>query len=429
MGSGWRRRRILRLAGLGAVASAGCLHPPSLDAKDTAASSGSLEQRTGWKRTIGKAPSRLRLTTDHSTVLLNSRSGRGLLIAYTLDGREDWRTTVPGRLHAVTPSQLILGAYRTVTAVDPASGDTVWTREFEEHALIDGLIATDSEVYLVVTRRGMADVDVDEEYERFYALDLQDGSIRWQQDSLPGINRHERQLHATSENILLTQANGTIHCFDTTGDRQWHHPLTLERTPSEADTTPASTTTRSRRKRSVSLGPSQDGTVYCGLGSSLQSTINALDVKTGEIRWQTKGYSDVVGLDTAHVYCYRDDSHASNELAALALDTGEPAWTWRFDGYRIGAGGIRIDDTMYIPFIDFSGSDPSVHLRAFAAASGNPGGIRHYPGNRITRPTTTGGVIFLATGHEQTTDGTHQETGWVHAHPGIKRGDKWKPTE
>ncbi|RRJ30899.1 outer membrane protein assembly factor BamB family protein [Halocatena pleomorpha] len=243
------------------------------------------------------------------------------------DGTELWefRAEIPDREFSDTPAAAIesatvmdgvvyapvrIGAYdseniyRTehtaVVAVDAETGDKLWRRDAPVAGMFSTVTAVDGSLFV-------CGPDFDSGEGRFvYALDANDGSVRWRQpiaveseDSSPPV--------VTDESVFVAPDNGVTAYNAATGDIVW------EALP---------------RVKDLSVAMISDGTLFVNENTEPGATIIALDAASGDERWKTS-YGGDVRVDIGTVDMERLYVSTSEDTDVIALNRTDGSEAWR----------------------------------------------------------------------------------------------------
>ncbi len=243
------------------------------------------------------------------------------------DGTELWefRAEIPDREFSDTPAAAIesatvmdgvvyapvrIGAYdseniyRTehtaVVAVDAETGDKLWRRDAPVAGMFSTTTAVDGSLFV----RGP---DLGGGKGRFvYALDANDGSVRWRQsieveswDNSPSI--------VADGSVFIAPANG-VNAYDAaTGDLVW------EALP---------------RVKDLSVAMVSDSTLFVSESTEPGATIIALEAASGDEQWKTS-YSGDVKVDIGTVDMERLYVSMNEDADVIALDRTDGSEAWR----------------------------------------------------------------------------------------------------
>lgn len=281
---------------------------------------------------------------------------------------QQWTAQVPAVMFnsPVTDGETIYLAAESgggqLTAIDQATGEIRWTTTTGTAQRSTPAISPDGST-LYVTTGGGASLD---------ALDTADGSTRWSYDL--GTDIPTFAAPTVVDGTVLVAAGsedtGSVHAVDAqTGAAEWVTEI----------------------GSGIFFGPA------VGDGVALAAAIDerrvvALDVATGEQRWERDGIASL-GLaaiqdDTAYLGTTTPD-FTSGSVMALDLGTGETVWETTGHGDTQGSGPVLYDDLV------IAGSHTAGTVNAYDAATGELV-WSHFEGTAITSTlaTTTGGVVL-----------------------------------
>jgi outer membrane protein assembly factor BamB len=256
---------------------------------------------------------------------------------------------------------LIVGVDDVVRGIDPQTGDERWARTV-------GTVGFDTNEKLV-TYMG-ADVG---------AYRASDGTQIWKTtlpEEVVELPRSGASIEFLDGRLLVRVGQGSnngglVAVVPETGDVEWYNSSDREKTylidetgiflapePMERDNRIAriDVTTGSERwsyttdDRSISPNKlySDHDSVY--LQESTEGIVTALDIASGQVRWQSEQYLSIKGvwLTESTVYvCWRDDD-MSPELHAVSPETGYPAWRVKLDGYAESLSIDEASDELYV---------------------------------------------------------------------------------
>lgn len=331
--------------------------------------------------------------SDNLGEFIGAENRTGLYALNASTGETEWRVNATfgppvvadGRLFASErPSDLDHGdGYGNVTAVDPSTGERVWTSN------VRGKVLAYADGRLVVG---------DERSDTLYALDAEDGSLRWR----TGVEESaylEDRVAATGETVYVT--NGT-------------DPYPIENVPKAV--TAFAADDGSRRWTTEVEGPSGDpeylgapavanGSVYVVTDGNLATypetgTVHALDADTGDLEWRFRTKVNLrsdpaVANGTVYVagkYEFEEewirerDAYEEADwrlpfswLTAYALDAenGTERWSLMTDSSPMGTvdevyPGSAVADSRFYATVHESGLPGTMRLTAIESADERP---------------------------------------------------------
>lgn len=200
---------------------------------------------------------------------------------------------------------------------------------------------------------------------RFFALSRETGTVEWSKPRDGSLSDSAPTYHDGT--VFVGSGGGTVHAFDAvTGDERWRFsgdsaitasPVVLNETVFVGrndgdvlalDASDGSLVWRASLEGSIYANPAasaREGTIFVNTNSGSVAALDAID---GQERWSRNLGADVgssaPAVDESRGLVYL----ATNEVMALAADTGEPAWVTDFYGASAGASPVFDDDAVYV---------------------------------------------------------------------------------
>jgi len=342
-----------------------------------------------WSVTIGqgdKRRARLTATPVAENGRIFTMDSAGQISAVASSGEVLWTVDLtPGRDRAdqAHGGALALGAGRLyvtsgfgqVTALDPATGDTIWTQRVQAAATgvptyYDGL------VYAVA-----GDTTA-------WAIEADSGRVRWQLDGVSDLNNVSGgpAPAVTDQRVIFAFGNGMVQAaFRQGGLRLWSSLLASKR----AGMAIASVD-------DITGGPVVRGnTVYAG---NYSGSVSAMSLGSGERLWTaTMGAADAAWPTADSVYLISDLA----QLVRLDAQSGETIWRADLPGYVPTRRPQRKRDSFYASYgpimaggrLIVASSDGVI--RQFDPRDGSLTGTLEVPGGATTRPIVANGTLYV----------------------------------
>ena len=342
-----------------------------------------------WSTSIGQGDSRrARIITDPvvadgrvftidsaGRVSATSTSGEALWSYSLVPLRDDASQALAGGLAYDSGRLYVTSGFGTLSAVDAASGEEIWTQRLTSTAT--GAPTVFGGLVYVVAGDSTA-----------WAIEAEDGRVRWQQDGLGDVSNVAGAAPpaVSDRHVVFSFGSGAVQgAFRQGGLRLW-----------SADIVGA------RRGFAIALVdditgyPVIDGnSVYAGNHSG---RVVALNVNSGERLWTAQhGALEPVWPVGGSVYFVSD----LNELVRLDAETGAQIWTVELPGYEPVRRPQRRRDSAFVNHgpimaggrLIIASSDG--FIRAFDPASGDLVTQTEIPRGATTRPVVANGVLYV----------------------------------
>ena len=342
-----------------------------------------------WSTSIGQGDSRrARIITDPvvadgrvftidsaGRVSATSTSGETLWSYSLVPLRDDASQALAGGLAYDSGRLYVTSGFGTLSAVDAASGEEIWTQRLTSTAT--GAPTVFGGLVYVVAGDSTA-----------WAIEAEDGRVRWQQDGLGDVSNVAGAAPpaVSDRHVVFSFGSGAVQgAFRQGGLRLW-----------SADIVGA------RRGFAIALVdditgyPVIDGnSVYAGNHSG---RVVALNVNSGERLWTAQhGALEPVWPVGGSVYFVSD----LNELVRLDAETGAQIWTVELPGYEPVRRPQRRRDSAFVNHgpimaggrLIIASSDG--FIRAFDPASGDLVTQTEIPRGATTRPVVANGVLYV----------------------------------
>ncbi|MFZ5964633.1 PQQ-binding-like beta-propeller repeat protein [Thalassococcus sp. BH17M4-6] len=366
---------------------------PAFRTDNAALSSGSL--RPLWSVSIGQGDKRrVRLNTDpiadggriytmdsaHLVTAL-STSGQVLWTHDLTPLRDDNSQAQGGGLSSGGGRIYAASGFGTVTALDPATGQEIWTQRVDNTAT--GAPTFYDGVVYVTSGDSIG-----------WAIEADSGRVRWQISGVGDVN-NVAGAPAPAVNdtrVIFSFGDGTLQsAFRQGGLRLWNADV--------AGTRPGFTIAKID---DITGDPLIDGdTVYVG---NYSGRVVAFDVGNGERRWTARdGALNPVWPGGDSVYFVSD----RNQLIRLDATDGSRIWAVNLPGYEPSRKPQTRRDSFYAQHgpilangrLIVAGSDG--FLRAFDPTNGALVGTTPIDGGATTRPIVAGGVLYVVSSKGQ----------------------------
>lgn len=342
-----------------------------------------------WSTSIGQGDKRrARIITDPvvadgriftidsaGRVSATSTSGQALWSYSLVPLRDDASQALAGGLAYDSGRLYVTSGFGTLTAVDASSGAEIWTQRLD--AAATGAPTVFGDLVYVVAGDSTA-----------WAVEADDGRVRWQSDGLGDIGNVAGAAPpaVNDSHVVFSFGSGAVQgAFRQGGLRLW-----------SADIVGA------RRGFAIALVDDITGypviegnTVYAGNHSG---RVVALNVNSGERRWTAQhGALDPVWPAGNSVYLVSD----LNELIRLDADDGTQIWSVDLPGYESVRRPQRRRDSAFTNHgpimaggrLIVASSDGLI--RSFDPASGDLVGQTEIRGGATTRPVVANGVLYV----------------------------------
>jgi outer membrane protein assembly factor BamB len=336
---------------------------------------------------IGEGDSRRARITAEPVVaggIVYTVDARATVTATTVDGQPVWsRDLTPSRDRARDASggAVMVGGGRVyattgfgeITSLDAVTGDVVWVQDLD--APVNASATLRGELVYVVGRDSTA-----------WALDVNDGRIRWQQSGTPSVANFGGGASpaVAGETVILPFPSGeVIAAYPAGGIRRWTAVVSGDRLGS------AAALVTDIAGDPVIMGDR----VYVG---NFGGRIVALDLKDGSRIWTAgEGALSPVWPVGNAVFLIND----VNELVRLDANTGNPVW--RIDLPNFTSGRTSRQRSVYAHYgpvlaggrLIVTSSDGVI--RQFDPASGALIGTVDLPGGAASAPVVAGQVLYV----------------------------------
>jgi len=342
-----------------------------------------------WSTSIGQGDSRrARIITDPvvadgrvftidsaGRVSATSTSGEALWSYSLVPLRDDASQALAGGLAYDSGRLYVTSGFGTLSAVDAASGEEIWTQRLTSTAT--GAPTVFGGLVYVVAGDSTA-----------WAIEAEDGRVRWQQDGLGDVSNVAGAAPpaVSDRHVVFSFGSGAVQgAFRQGGLRLWSDDIV-----------------GARRGFAIALVdditgyPVIDGnSVYAGNHSG---RVVALNVNSGERLWTAQhGALEPVWPVGGSVYFVSD----LNELVRLDAETGAQIWTVELPGYEPVRRPQRRRDSAFVNHgpimaggrLIIASSDG--FIRAFDPASGDLVTQTEIPRGATTRPVVANGVLYV----------------------------------
>jgi outer membrane protein assembly factor BamB len=336
---------------------------------------------------IGEGDSRRARITAEPVVaggIVYTVDARATVTATTVDGQHVWtRDLTPARDRARDASggAVMVGGGRVyvttgfgeITSLDAVTGDVVWVQDLD--APVNASATLRGDLVYVVGRDSTA-----------WALDTNDGRIRWQQSGTPSVANFGGGASpaVAGDTVILPFPSGeVIAAYPAGGIRRWTAVVSGDRLGSAASLV-----------TDIAGDPVIMGDrVYVG---NFGGRIVALDIKDGSRIWTAgEGALGPVWPVGNAVFLIND----VNELVRLDATTGNPVW--RIDLPNFTPGKTARQRSVYAHYgpvlaggrLIVTSSDGVI--RQFDPASGALIGTVELPGGAASAPVVAGQVLYV----------------------------------